>query len=97
LACHGKQDSRQHYNSHFVMRDDHLTLLDNMEKDIPHAQFAFLSACHTASGDQETPDEVVHLAAGLQSSGFKSVIGMVCQEVDDAVAKHIVKAFYENI
>ncbi|KAG2339504.1 TPR-like protein [Suillus weaverae] len=37
LACHGKQDPKQPYNSHFVMRDEHLTLLDIMERDIPHA------------------------------------------------------------
>ncbi|KAG2344840.1 TPR-like protein [Suillus weaverae] len=96
LACHGKQDSAQPYDSHFVMKDEHLTLLDIMERDIPHAEFAFLSACHTAVGDEETPDEVIHLAAGLQFSGFKSVVGTLW-EVDDAVAKHIVKAFYENM
>ncbi|KAG1803018.1 CHAT domain-containing protein [Suillus subaureus] len=96
LACHGKQDPTQPYNSHFVMRDEHLTLLDIMEKHIPHAEFAFLSACHTAVGDKETPDEVIHLAAGLQFSGFKSVIGTLW-EVDDSVAKHVVKAFYENL
>ncbi|KAG1788986.1 CHAT domain-containing protein [Suillus plorans] len=96
LACHGKQDPKQPYNSHFVMRDEDLTLLDIMEKDIPHAEFAFLSACHTAVGDEETPDEVIHLAAGLQFSGFKSVIGTLWQ-VDDSVAKHVVNAFYENM
>ncbi|KAG1850393.1 CHAT domain-containing protein [Suillus subalutaceus] len=94
LACHGKQDPTQPYNSHFVMRDEHLTLLDIMERDTPHAEFAFLSACHTAVGDEETPDEVIHLAAGLQFSGFKSVIGTLW-EVNDAVAKHVVEAFYK--
>ncbi|KAG1850115.1 CHAT domain-containing protein [Suillus tomentosus] len=93
LACHGKQDPKQPYDSHFVMRDEHLTLLDIMEKHIPQAEFAFLSACHTAVGDEGTPDEVIHLAAGLQFSGFKSVIGTLW-EVDDSVAKHVVKAFY---
>ncbi|KAG2341563.1 TPR-like protein [Suillus weaverae] len=93
LACHGKQDPSQPYNSHFVMRDEHLTLLDIMDRDIPHAEFAFLSACHTAVGDEKTPDEVIHLAAGLQFSGFKSVVGTLW-EVDDAVAKHVVQAFY---
>ncbi|KAG1726901.1 CHAT domain-containing protein [Suillus occidentalis] len=94
LACHGKQDPAQPYHSHFVMRDEHVTLLDIMEKDIPHAEFAFLSACHTAVGDKETPDEVVHLAAGLQFAGFKSVVGTLW-EVDDSVAKHVVEAFYK--
>ncbi|KAG2094535.1 CHAT domain-containing protein [Suillus cothurnatus] len=96
LACHGKQDREQPYNSRFVMKDQPIMLLDIMEKDIPRAEFAFLSACHTAVGDEETPDEVIHLAAGLQFSGFKSVIGTLW-EVDDAVAKHVVKAFYENL
>ncbi|KAG2142432.1 CHAT domain-containing protein [Suillus clintonianus] len=96
LACHGKQDHDQPYNSHFVMRDKPLTLLDIMEKDIPYAEFAFLSACHTAAGDEETPDEVIHLAAGIQFSGFKSVVGTLW-EVDDAVAKHVVEAFYTTL
>ncbi|KAG1740410.1 CHAT domain-containing protein [Suillus paluster] len=96
LACHGKQDREQPYNSRFAMRDKPLTLLDIMGNDAPQAEFAFLSACHTAVGDEETPDEVIHLAAGLQFSGFKSVIGTLWG-VDDAVAEHVVKAFYENM
>ncbi|KAG1853201.1 CHAT domain-containing protein [Suillus subalutaceus] len=90
LACHGKQDREQPYYSCFAMKDKPLT------KDIPHAEFAFLSACHTAVGDEETPDEVIHLAAGLQFSGFKSVIGTLWV-VNDAVAKHVVEAFYKKI
>ncbi|KAG1778158.1 hypothetical protein EV702DRAFT_1044841 [Suillus placidus] len=70
-----------------------LEALEENTGDIPHAEFAFLSACHTAVGDEETPDEVIHLAAGLQFSGFKSVVGTLW-EVDDAVAKHVVEAFY---
>ncbi|KAG2355215.1 CHAT domain-containing protein [Suillus spraguei] len=96
LACHGKQDHEQPYYSRFAMKDEPVTLLDIMNKDIPHAEFAFLSACHTAVGDKKTPDEVIHLAAGLQFSGFKSVIGTLWV-VDDAVANHVVKAFYENM
>ncbi|KAG1775994.1 CHAT domain-containing protein [Suillus placidus] len=93
LTYHGKQDPMQPYNSHFIMRDEHLMLLDIMDRGIPHAEFTFLSACHTAVGDEETPDEAIHLAAGLQFSGFKSVVDMLW-EVDDAVAKHVVEAFY---
>ncbi|KAG2139400.1 CHAT domain-containing protein [Suillus cothurnatus] len=96
LACHGKQDREQPYYSRFAMKDEPLTLLDIMENDTPHAEFAFLSACHTAVGDEKTPDEVIHLAAGLQFSGFKSVIGTLWV-VDDSVAKHVVEAFYKNM
>ncbi|KAG2078620.1 hypothetical protein BDR04DRAFT_956867, partial [Suillus decipiens] len=94
LACHGKQDPVQPYHSHFVMKDEHLTLLDIMERDIPHAEFAFLFACHTVIGDEKTPDEVIHPATGLQFSGFKSVVGTLW-EVVDSVAKHVVEAFYQ--
>jgi hypothetical protein len=58
-----------------------------MEEDIPHAEFAFLSVCHTAIGDKEMPDEVTHLAAGR---GLRASLAHC--EVDDAVANHIVKA-----
>ncbi|KAG0699069.1 CHAT domain-containing protein [Suillus ampliporus] len=96
LACHGKQDREQPYNSRFAMRDKPLTLLDIMENNAPQAEFAFLSACHTAVGDEETPDEVIYLAAGLQFSGFKGVIGTLWV-VDDDVAQHVVEAFYEDM
>jgi len=71
------------------MRDEHLTLLDIIEKHLSHAEFAF--SCHTAIGDEEMPDEMIHLAAGIRFSGFKSVVGILW-EVDDAVAKHVVEA-----
>jgi CHAT domain-containing protein len=73
VACHGKQDPIQPYNSHFVMSNEHLTLPDITEK--VHAEFAFLLACHTAVGDEETPDEVIHLAADLSFSGIKGIVG----------------------
>ncbi|KAG2033623.1 CHAT domain-containing protein [Suillus americanus] len=96
LACHGKQDHEQPYKSCFAMRDKPLTLLDIMDNNSPQAEFAFLSACHTAVGDEETPDEAIHLAAGLQFSGFKSVIGTLWA-VNDALAKYVVEAFYERM
>ncbi|KAG1739781.1 hypothetical protein EDD22DRAFT_727877, partial [Suillus occidentalis] len=84
--------------SHFVMKDEHLTLtlFDIMERyiQVPHVEFAFLSASHTAVGDKETPDKIIHLAAGLQFSEFMSVVGTLW-EVDDAAAKHVVEAFYK--
>ncbi|KAG2134129.1 CHAT domain-containing protein [Suillus clintonianus] len=93
LACHGKQDCEHPSNSRFAMRDKPLTLLDITENNAPQAEFAFLSACHTARGNKMT-DEVIHLAAGLQFSGFKSVVGTLW-DVNDAVVKHAVEAFYE--
>ncbi|KAG1746161.1 CHAT domain-containing protein [Suillus lakei] len=89
-------DRAQPYNSFFVMKDKPVTLLDIIENDFPKAEFAFLSSCQTAVGNEQTPDEVMHLAAGLLFSGFKSVIGTL-SVVDDNVANEIVQAFYENM
>ncbi|KAG1844401.1 hypothetical protein C8R48DRAFT_559740, partial [Suillus tomentosus] len=55
----------------------------------------FLSTCHTAVGDEKTPDEATHLAHGFQFSGFKGVVGALW-EVDDTIAKHVTKAFYSS-
>jgi len=41
---------------------------------LPNASIAFLSACHSAAGDQDQPDEVVHLGAAMLGAGFQSVI-----------------------
>ncbi|KAH7906863.1 CHAT domain-containing protein [Hygrophoropsis aurantiaca] len=96
LACHGKQDVLQPFDSSFAMRDKPLRLLDIIQADLQHPEFAFLSACHTAIGDKNTPDEVIHLAAGMQFAGFRSVIGTMWA-VDDRVAQKMVKEFYQNM
>ncbi|KAG1873211.1 hypothetical protein F4604DRAFT_1681253 [Suillus subluteus] len=46
-------------------------------------------------GDSTTPDKVVHLAAGLQFAGVKSVIGTLWK-VNDSTVQRLVKAFYKN-
>jgi CHAT domain len=43
-------------------------------KRLPTSQFAFLSACHTATGLWSLSKEAMHLAASLQFAGFPSVI-----------------------
>ncbi|KAG1740433.1 uncharacterized protein EDB91DRAFT_1132431 [Suillus paluster] len=78
------------------MQDKPLTQLDIIENAALQAEFAFLSACHTAVGDEKMPDEVIHLAAGLQFSGFKSIIGTLWV-VDDDVAKRVIEAICSRI
>ncbi|KIJ57702.1 hypothetical protein HYDPIDRAFT_34865, partial [Hydnomerulius pinastri MD-312] len=57
LSCHGKQDHREPFKSHFAMRDGPLSLLDIIDADTSGHEFAFLSACETAMGDLSSPDE----------------------------------------
>ncbi|KAG1824973.1 CHAT domain-containing protein [Suillus variegatus] len=78
------------------MRDQSLSLLDITQMDMSRHQFAFLSACETAVGVPTTPDEVIHLAAGLQFAGVKSVVGTLWK-VDDSTVQRLVEAFYKNL
>jgi CHAT domain-containing protein len=74
LACHGIQDATEPHESHFSLGGGILTVSDLMKTDLKHAFFAFLSACETAKGDRTHVDEVVHLAATMLFTGFKSVV-----------------------
>lgn len=74
LACHGKQESDP-LESHFSLHDGPLSIATLMKLDLSRAVFAFLSACETAKGDRNQPDQTVHLAASLMFCGFRSVIG----------------------
>ncbi|KAG8967301.1 hypothetical protein FRC03_010240 [Tulasnella sp. 419] len=99
FACHGSQDLLEPFRSRFHLYDEPLTLLEITQARIPDAEFAFLSACHTAAGDQNTPDETIHLAAGLQFSGFKSVIGTLYAMADidgPHVAEHVYRHMYRQ-
>ncbi|KAG2746738.1 hypothetical protein P692DRAFT_20739459 [Suillus brevipes Sb2] len=95
FSCHGTQNFDDPFKSAFLMRDQPLSLLDITQMDISRHEFAFLSACETAVGDFATPDEVIHLAAGLQFAGVKSVVGTLWK-VTDATVQRLVEEFYKN-
>lgn len=58
--------------------------------------FAYLFACHTTVGDEESPDEAIHLAAAMQFVGFKSVIATMWA-VDYGGADKISSMFYRHM
>jgi CHAT domain-containing protein len=74
LACHGTQDLNNALDSGFHLSDGKLTVSNLMTLNLDKAWFAYLSACETAQGDKEQPDQVVHLAAAMLYAGFKSVV-----------------------
>jgi CHAT domain-containing protein len=74
LACHGTQDPDNALQSGFHLSDGKLTVSKLMTLNLDKAWFAYLSACETAKGDEEQPDQVVHLAAAMLHAGFKSVV-----------------------
>ena len=84
FACHGIQDATDPLNSRLILDDGPLPLSKLIYTKLPNAQLAFLSACQTAKGEKELPDEAVHLAAGMLAAGFKSVIGTMWSISDNA-------------
>jgi hypothetical protein len=74
MACHGVQDSDP-LKSAFLLHDGRLSIENIIHLDLPHAFLAFLSACQTAKGDQNAPDQAMHLAASMLFCGFRSVVG----------------------
>jgi len=74
LACHGEQDPKDPLNSGFGLRDGRLTVAALMKLNLKNSLFAYLSACETAKGDGNQPDQSVHLAAAMLFIGFHSVV-----------------------
>jgi CHAT domain-containing protein len=68
-----------------------------MQARLPNAEFAFLSACHSAAGDNlGTPNEVIHLAAAMQFCGFRSIVGTLWA-MEDVDGQDIAQDFYCTI
>ena len=84
FACHGNLEIGKPFDASFKLyRGQRLKLLDIVNSRLPHAEFAFLSACHTAELTEESiADEGLHLAAALQYCGFRSVVGTMWAMAD---------------
>lgn len=74
FACHAKQDTEDPLESGFLLDDGQLKVSHIMSQAMPNASLAFLSACQTATGDKNLPDEAIHLAATLLFAGFRGVV-----------------------
>lgn len=96
LACHGIQHTSQPLQSGFAMRDGWLELSDIIKIQNPHADLAFLSACQTSTGDEELPEEAVHLAGGMLVAGYRGVVATMWS-INDEKAVGIAKDFYSNL
>jgi hypothetical protein len=73
LACHGIQDADPLYSA-ILLHDGQLTIEDIMQLSLSQATLAYLSACQTAKGVENAPDQAVHIAASMLFCGFRSII-----------------------
>ncbi|KAG8742791.1 hypothetical protein FRC10_000901 [Ceratobasidium sp. 414] len=94
LACHASQDPKKPTASAFHLHDGPLDLATITRKRLKHADLAFLSACQTATGDHDLPDEAVHLAAGMIMAGYRRVIATMWS-IEDKDAPLVADRFYE--
>lgn len=93
LVCPAEFDSTVPCHSGFATRDGMLSLHD-ISKGRPQAEFAFLAG-QCERGEDDELEETMHLAASLQYSGVRSVIGTLWP-VDDEVMRRVAAAFYEE-
>jgi CHAT domain-containing protein len=96
LACHGVQDTASPIDSAFLLIDKPLTLRELMKQSFAHTELAVLSACQTAKGDSELPEEAIHLAAGMLMAGYGSVMATMWSIRDDD-APIVVEKFYKYL
>ena len=101
FACHGTLEANKPFEAGFELHGDkRLTLLEIVRADLPTAEFAFLSACHTAEVTEGSIiDEGLHLAAAVQYCGFRSVVGTMWAMADvdgQDLAENFYKALFSN-
>ncbi|KAI9567828.1 CHAT domain-containing protein [Boletus coccyginus] len=93
LACHGLPNRKQPFESAFTLGDEHFSIQHIIGCDLENLEFAYLSARHTTVGDEESVDEVIHLASAMHFAGFRSVIGTMWA-VDDGETNKITSIFH---
>ena len=101
FACHGTLEAGKPFEAGFELYGgERLTLLEIVRSHISTAEFAFLSACHTAEVTEGSiMDEGLHLAAAVQYCGFRSVVGTMWAMVDEdgqELAENFYKALFSN-
>jgi len=96
FCCHGSQDAQNPLKSYLCLYDADLTVRDMAGAQLPHAEFAFLSACHTASSSADFEDEAFHIAGGVQFAGFRSVIGTLWS-ISDRHVSDATTLVYEHL
>ena len=98
FMCHGTLEANKPFEAGFRLhRDERLTLLEIVRANLPTAEFAFLSACHTAEVTEGSiMDESLHLAAVVQYCGFQSVVGTMWAMVDED-GQYLAENFYKAL
>lgn len=82
--------------SALILEDGHLTLEEIVRLNLPNAEFAFLSACQTTTGDERLSEEAVHLAGAMLLAGYRGLVATMWSIQDD-LAPEVADGFYTHI
>ncbi|MFJ6661636.1 CHAT domain-containing protein [Streptomyces sp. NPDC091377] len=85
FCCHGGQDLADPSRGGLLLHDRTLSVAE-ISAQRHNGEFAFLSACMTATGGVALPDEAITLAAALHYTGYRRVIGTLWSVHDDTAA-----------
>jgi CHAT domain-containing protein len=96
FSCHGIVDHEEPFESYFELEGSRLRVQDIMDARLEHAEFAFLSACYSATSSGRIVDESISLTSALQLAGFRSVVGTMWTMYDPD-APHLTEGFYQNL
>jgi len=101
ISCHGELKTGRPFDASFKLNQGtRLTLLDIVRSQLPAAEFAFLSACHTAEITEDSiADEGLHLTAAVQYCGFRSVVGTMWAMADidgPDIAGHFYRSVFSD-
>jgi tetratricopeptide (TPR) repeat protein len=94
LACHGQQDLLTPSRAGVLVHDGMLTVAD-LSDARPGGQWAYLSACQTATGGLRNTDEVITLCSALVYAGWRHVLGTLWP-VPDSVAARFAASVYDG-
>jgi hypothetical protein len=95
FSCHGEQHLDDPSRGGLLLFDGMLTVNDISSRQY-RGDLAFLSACKTATGGLNLPDEAITLAAALHYTGYRHVIATLWSVWDDTAAD-VTETVYRRI
>jgi hypothetical protein len=99
FACHAASDPADPGESRLLVHDHAskpLRVVEISRLNLSEPEFAFLSACSTATTSLDLVNESIHIASAFQLAGYPHVIGTLW-EISDSIATKIATQFYTEL
>ncbi|MFF8387300.1 CHAT domain-containing protein [Streptomyces kanasensis] len=96
FACHGVNSPYSPSSSCLVLHGGAALPVTDVSRLDLNAELAFLSACSTAQGGYDVPDEAITVASAFLLAGYRNVVGTLWS-VHDTEAPHTAADFYDSL